>query len=198
MTHFTQQTKWKHASGGSVSSTSEGAEVMAVGCYQLRRLIKTKTHELLPALVFRSATCQELRPSVRSPSPKQSLWGLQRSQSGLLKYTAWQINRVAIQGRSLDWDSQGVGRRGETHSTLINTWPHYLSHVAESHWGKFNTALLSLRGETGGGLFISACAFAAVCMEIKCLHMENRITSTRVFVVFVCMFIWMLAYLPVN
>lgn len=42
---------------------------------------------------------------------------------------------IGIHGASVD--------EGETHSTLINTWPHYLSHVAESHWGKFNTALLS-------------------------------------------------------
>lgn len=47
------------------------------------------------------------------------------------------IHRASAEGR-------------KTHSTLINTWPHYLSHVAESRWGKFYTTLLS-RGGGGGG-----------------------------------------------
>lgn len=99
-------------------------------------------------------------PFGTQPSPKQSLWGLQHSQSGLLKYTAWQINRTAVLGGSLDWDSQGVSRRGETHSTLINTWPHYLSHVVESRWGKFNTRLLSW----GMVWWAFMCAWICVCV----------------------------------
>lgn len=81
-------------------------------------------------------------PFGTQPSPKKSLWGLQHSQSGLLKCITWQFNHTKMQGCSLDLNSWGVSKREETHSTLINTWPHYLSHVAELHWGKFNTDLL--------------------------------------------------------
>lgn len=116
-------------------------------------------------------------PFGTQPSPKQSLWGLQHSQSGLLKYTAWQINRAAIQGRSLDWDSRGVGRRGEMHSTLINTWPHYLSHVAESHWGKFNTALLSW------GMVVFACMDESLWFSSPYVNIKS---FARVYLLYLC------------
>lgn len=62
---------------------------------------------------------------------------------------------------SLDWDSRGVGGPGETHSTLINTRHHYLSHR-----GEFNTTLLS-RG-------------ALVDFHGCCICLQNRIKATTV------------------
>lgn len=120
------------------NNISEGVVI----CYWCRRLIKTKT-QTSPGARVSICHMPNTPPFGTQLLPKESLWGLQHSQSGLLKYTAWQIKRTTIQCPSLDWDSQGVNRLGETHSTLINTWPHYLSHVAKFQWGIFNTALLS-------------------------------------------------------
>ena len=108
----------------------------AVARYWPRCLIKTKTQTSPGARVFRFATCQALRPLERgprqsSPFEDRGAASLAFWSAPLGKSTAWRV-----QGRGLAWDSGGVGRRGETHSTLINTWPHYLSHVAGSHWGK--------------------------------------------------------------
>lgn len=122
-------------------------------------------HKLLPVLAFQSAHMPNTPPFGMQPAPKQSLWGLQHSQSGLLKYTVWQINRATIQGRSFDWDLRGVNRREETHSTLINTWPHYQSHVAESHWGRFNTTLLSWALKVGFHVFVWVCHWRCVCVR---------------------------------
>lgn len=128
-------------SGRLFNSTAEEAKLTPVTCYWSWCLIKKKT-QTSPGIRVSICCRATTLPFGTQPSPKQSLWGLQHSQSGLLKCIAWQFSCTKMQGSSLDLDSWGVSRRKETHSTLINTWPHYRSHVAELRWGKFNTDLL--------------------------------------------------------
>lgn len=133
-----------YASGGPANSTSESAEVTAVACYRRRRLIKTKTQTSPSACV-----CD-------LPHAKNSaLWNAALAKAVPLRTAAqpvwpFEVLCLANQPRRDPGPQPWLGfkgrrqMRGETHSTLINTWPHYLSHVAaESHRGKFNTALLS-------------------------------------------------------
>lgn len=180
-----------YASGVWINSTSEGAEVTAVTCYPYRRLIKTKTQTLpaAPLLVFCFATCQALRPLERRPRQNGPFEDCGSASLAFWSALPGESAAASIQGRSLDWDSRGVGRRGEMHSTLINTWSHYLSHVAESHWGKFNTALLS-RGMV---------AADHVCVSnLLCLHLKLWITAFVHQHLLFCVYIYQLGFIPVR
>lgn len=113
--------------------------------------------------------CQELRPldsSPRQSSPfedgctaRLAFWSALLGKSSAPP--SWVaaligIHRVSVEGR-------------KTHSTLINTWPHYLSHVVESRWGKFYTALLSGgAGPDGFDVHSSVCLkfeISSVCVS---------------------------------
>lgn len=93
--------------------------------------------------MFWFAPCQELRPldsSPRQSSPfedgstaRLAFWSALLGKSSVPP--SWAAALIGIHRTSAE------GRK--THSTLINTWPHYLSHAAESRWGKFYTTLLS-------------------------------------------------------
>lgn len=117
--------------------------------------------------------CQELRPldsSPRQSSPfedgctaRLAFWSTLLGKSSIP--SSWAAALIGIH-----WASE-EGRK--THSTLINTWPHYLSHVVESRRGKFYTALLSGGMEPRALMFISLCVWnlksVYICSSCGCV-----------------------------
>ena len=84
--------------------------------------------------------------------------------SGLFEVASRRLCKSTVHvstARSLHLDSRDVGRWARVRTTLINTWPHYLSHAAQSHRAQ---NLTQYSADSAGAARAFACAPVHVCV----------------------------------